>query len=85
MEKGPLAFLKKTEKQVELLFLADGNATFTKAIGMELDMTAKGMSMRCQRYAAIVKDGVVKYVGSDGEGNEVRASGVEMVLTKLPV
>lgn len=76
---------EKTEKQAELLFLADGNATFTKSTGLELDLTKKGMSLRCQRFAAIAKDGVVKYVGSDGEGKEVNVSGVEVVLTKLPV
>ena len=42
-----------------LTFLADGNADFTKAIGMELDASGVGLWLRSQRYAMLVDDGVV--------------------------
>ncbi len=43
-----------------ILMLADGNAAFTKAMGLTLDASGFGMGERSQRYAMIVKDGVVQ-------------------------
>jgi len=40
--------------------LADGNGDFTKAVGLALDASGFGMGLRSQRYAMIVKDGVVE-------------------------
>lgn len=63
--------LKATEK---VTMLADGNGDFTKLIGMECDMSFKGMGLRSKRYAMLVKDGVVKYVGIDESGLERSAA-----------
>jgi len=46
----------------KVLLLADGNADFTRAVGLELDGSSFGMGVRSQRYALIVEDGVVKHV-----------------------
>ena len=40
--------------------MADGSATFTKALGLEMDLTARGMGVRSQRYSMLVDNGVVK-------------------------
>lgn len=40
--------------------MADGSATFTKALGLEMDLTARGMGIRSQRYSMFVDNGVVK-------------------------
>ncbi len=40
--------------------MGDGAALWTKALGLELDLTARGMGIRSQRYAAYIVDGVVK-------------------------
>ena len=40
--------------------LADGSADFAKKIGLEVDLTARGLGMRSRRYSMIVEDGVVK-------------------------
>lgn len=40
--------------------MADGSAAFTQAVGLVLDLTAKGMGVRSQRYSMLVVDGVVK-------------------------
>ena len=40
--------------------LADGSATFTRALGLDMDLTARGMGVRSQRYSMLVADGVVK-------------------------
>ena len=40
--------------------MADGSATFTRALGLEMDLTARGMGVRSQRYSMLVDDGLVK-------------------------
>jgi peroxiredoxin len=40
--------------------MADGSAAFTAAAGLTLDLTARGMGVRSQRYSMLVVDGVVK-------------------------
>src|SRR5690349_6300588 len=39
--------------------LADGSAAYTKALGLELDLTARGMGVRCLRFSMLVDDGVM--------------------------
>lgn len=53
------AWAKAQKADDKILFLADGSATFTKAIGMELDLTAGGLGLRSRRFSMVVKDGVV--------------------------
>jgi peroxiredoxin len=66
----------------EILMLADGNAEFTKAIGMELDASGFGMGARSQRFGMIVEDGTVTYVGIEEPG-EIKASSAETMLEQL--
>lgn len=51
---------KDTGSMDKILMLADGSANFAKAIGLEIDLTGRGMGMRSKRYAMLVDDGVVK-------------------------
>ena len=44
---------------------ADGSAVFTKAMGLELDLTHVGMGMRCKRFSMVVNDGVVESINLD--------------------
>ena len=57
-------------QQVEgkVRMMGDGSAAFTKALGLELDLTAKGMGVRCQRFSLLVENGVVKQVNVEGVG-----------------
>ncbi|MGD9784382.1 MAG: peroxiredoxin [Hyphomicrobiaceae bacterium] len=48
-----------------ILMLADGSADFAKAIGLEIDLTARGLGVRSKRYAMLVDDGVVKILNVD--------------------
>ena len=48
--------------------MANGSAAWTKALGLELDLTARGMGIRSQRYAAYIVDGVVKVLHIEGPG-----------------
>jgi len=54
------AWKRDTDQRDEATFLADGNAEFTKAIGMELDASGNGLGIRSHRYSMLVDDGVVK-------------------------
>ena len=58
------------EQQVggKVRMLADGSALWTLALGLELDLTARGMGVRSQRYAALLDDGVVKVLHIEGPG-----------------
>ena len=40
--------------------MADGSGLYTKALGVEVDLIARGMGVRSQRYSMLVEDGVVK-------------------------
>ena len=62
--------------------MADGSADYTKKLGLELDLTARGMGMRCQRFAIIVDDGVVKKVAVEGPG-KFEVSSAEAILAAL--
>ncbi|MCE0733100.1 peroxiredoxin [Halomonas sp. G15] len=64
-----------------ITMLADGNAELTRALGLEKDASGAGMGVRCQRFAMIVDDGVVKYLGIDAKG--VEQSSAETVLAQL--
>ncbi|HXZ82303.1 MAG TPA: peroxiredoxin [Acidimicrobiales bacterium] len=66
----------------KVLMLADGNGEFTRALGLEEDLSARGLGMRSQRYAAVLEDGVVRYLGIE-EGPGLSVSGAEAVLAAL--
>ena len=66
----------------EILMLADGNADFTAALGLELDGSGFGMGTRSQRFAMIVEDGTVSHLNvEDGPG--IDASSAETMMTLL--
>ncbi len=65
-----------------ILMLADGNAEFTKALGLELDATGFGMGIRGKRFALVARDGVVQHVNVEA-GGEFRVSTAEYVLGQL--
>jgi peroxiredoxin len=71
----------KTHNAEELVMLADGNAELTKKLGMELDGSGFGLGLRSKRYAMIVDNGVVKYLGVDTSG--IEESAAEKVLQQL--
>lgn len=57
---------QKTAGKVRMM--ADGSADFAKATGLTLDLTAKGMGLRSNRYSMLVSDGVVKTLNVEGPG-----------------
>jgi len=51
-----------------ITMLADGNGTFTKALGLEMDGTGYGLGTRCQRFALYAENGVVKSLAVEKPG-----------------
>ena len=66
----------------KILMLADGAAAFSKAIGLELDLNARGMGWRSQRYALIAEDGKVTHLGVEAPGG-FEVSKAEAILAAL--
>ena len=62
--------------------MADGSAAFTKALGLDMDLTARGMGVRSQRYSMLVEDGVVKRLNVEAPGKFEVSSG-EAMLAQL--
>jgi peroxiredoxin len=52
----------------KIRFMADGSADYTKKLGLELDLNARGLGLRCQRFSLVVDNGVVKSVNIEGPG-----------------
>ncbi len=65
-----------------ITMLADGSGAFTKALGLELDLMARGLGMRSQRYAMVVQDGHVKTLQVEAPGG-FDVSNAESVLAAL--
>jgi peroxiredoxin len=76
------AWGKAAHADGKITMLADGNGEVTSALGLELDATAWGMGKRGQRFALIVKDGVVTHVNVES-GGEFRVSAADYVLGQL--
>jgi peroxiredoxin (alkyl hydroperoxide reductase subunit C) len=66
----------------KILMLADGNADFTRAIGLEIDRSASDMGMRSQRYAMIVEDGIVTHLNIE-IAPQFEVSDAETILNLL--
>ena len=66
----------------KIRMMADGSAEFTKKLGLELDLTARGMGMRMNRISMLVDDGVVKQLNVEGPG-KFEVSDAETMLKQL--
>ncbi|CAL0309923.1 unnamed protein product [Lupinus luteus] len=78
------AWKKDLKVNDEILILSDGNGDFTRAIGVELDLSDKpvGLGVRSRRYALLAEDGVVKFFNLE-EGGAFTNSGAEDLLKLL--
>jgi len=64
----------------KIRFMGDGSAEYTKKLG--LDLNARGLGMRCQRFAMLVDDGVVKSINVEAPG-KFEVSGGDQMLKQL--
>lgn len=65
-----------------LKMLADGNGSFTRALGQELDGRAYGMGPRARRFALYAENGVVRQLHVEAPG-ELRVSSAEAMLAAV--
>jgi glutaredoxin/glutathione-dependent peroxiredoxin len=65
-----------------IVMLADGSAAFTKALGLEMDLVARGLGIRSQRFALLARDGKVVHIGIEQPG-AFEASKAEAILAAL--
>lgn len=62
--------------------LADGSGEFTRALGLDMDLTARGLGVRSQRYSAIIEDGVLRQLNVE-EGGKLESSDADTLLGQL--
>jgi glutaredoxin/glutathione-dependent peroxiredoxin len=76
------AWGKSQNARDSVLLLADGSADFAKAMGLDADFSAYGMGTRCQRFALVAEDGVVKRLNVEAPG-QFEVSSADYVLNQL--
>lgn len=67
----------------KIVLLSDGNATFTKALGMDFDGSGFGLGTRSKRYAMLVDDGVVKVLNVEESPGVMEVSGADRIMSAL--
>ena len=77
------AWGKSSGAEGKVLMLADGNATYTKALGLDLDASGFGMGTRGQRFALVAKDGVVQKLNVEPSAGQCTISGGQSILDTL--
>ena len=77
---GAWAREQKTAGKVRMM--GDGSANYTKALGLEFDLTARGLGLRCQRFSMLVDNGVVKILNVEAPG-KYEVSDAETLLKQM--
>jgi peroxiredoxin len=65
-----------------IVMLADGNGEFTKAMGLDTDLSVAGLGTRSQRYAAVIEDGTITDLEVEPSPG-VDVSSCENILSKV--
>lgn len=73
------AWARDQKSGSKVRMMGDGSAAFTKALGLEFDLVAKGMGVRCQRFSMLVDDGVVKALNIEAPGKYEVSDGDTML------
>lgn len=76
------AWAKDQGVQDKIVMVADGSGDFIKKLGLEMDLTARGLGVRSQRFALVAKDGKVAHIGVEAPG-AFEVSGADAVLKRL--
>jgi peroxiredoxin len=76
------AWGKEQKAGGKVRMMADGSAKLAKALGLELDLTERGMGVRSQRYSMLVQDGVVKALNVEAPG-KFEVSDAETMLKQV--
>ncbi|NIE68625.1 peroxiredoxin [Burkholderia sp. Ax-1719] len=73
---------QRTSGKVRMM--ADGSAAFTRALGLEQDLSARGMGIRSQRYAMVIDGGVVKTLNVEAPGKFEVSDAASVLATLSP-
>ena len=76
------AWARQQGLEDKIVMLADGSGALTKALGLELDLTARGLGIRSQRYAMVLDNGKVAQLAVEPPGG-FDVSKAESVLASL--
>ena len=77
------AWKRTTGADGHIEFLGDVDAAFAKAMGLEIDLSAGGLGLRSKRYAALVKDGVVKILNIEDSPGKAEISSAANLLKAI--
>ena len=77
------AWAEEHEALGKIVMLSDGNATFTKALGLDFDGSGFGLGTRSKRYAMLVDNGVVKILNIEESPGVMEVSGADRILAAL--
>ncbi len=77
------AWARATESNGKILFLADGNADFVRAAGLDMDLSAGGLGTRSKRFSMIVEDGKVTALNVEDAPGQAVESGAAKLLEQL--
>lgn len=77
------AWAESTGGMGKITYLSDGSAEFAQAAGLALDLTARGLGMRNQRFSMLVDDGVVKVLNVEAAPGQVETTGGDSMLNQI--
>jgi peroxiredoxin len=77
------AWAKASGGEGKIRFLADGNGTFVKALGLDLDLSGGGLGHRSKRYSMLIKDGVITQLNIEDSPGAAETSGAATLLGQL--
>ncbi len=77
------AWAKAVHATDKIVLLSDGNATFTKAVGLDFDGSGFGLGTRSKRYSMLVDNGVVKALNVEESPGVMEVSGADGILAAL--
>jgi len=77
------AWKRDTDPNNKIVFLADGNGEFARAIELTFDGSGHGLGQRSKRYSMLVQDGVVKKLNVEEAPGKVEVSGGDSLLQQL--
>ncbi|HEX2146735.1 MAG TPA: redoxin family protein, partial [Pseudorhizobium sp.] len=64
-------------------FLSDWDGTFTKTLGLDLDLSAGGLGIRSKRYSMLVEDGVVQTLNIEDSPGQATVSSAATIIEQL--
>lgn len=77
------AWAKATEGEGKILYLADGNAEFIKALGLDVDLAVAGLGTRSKRFSMIVDNGAVQVLNVEESPGKADKSSAAAILSAL--